>query len=231
MSKFQHDLRLLLFILLIHILQLGNHLQFFNRKLLIALVVNQQQLVDIVIDDLHDPVPQPAQPLHINHKLTAGHTVVFVFDKNLQKLHEHRNRVHNVVDLLVLLQTIINLNKVGHLQNVDLLHHTVLLLLWVCLVQLCVRCYEVNATRKLVNRSPASHSNCNLFFRKDLTDILNLAHTMKVNETQPIHNHFKLFSIQVVNDLLHHFVLGHQNKDVVQRDLRFFKVWGRQILF
>ncbi len=159
---------------------------------------------------------QTAQPLHINHKLTAGHTVVFVFDKNLQKLHEHRNRVHNVVDFLVLLQTIINLNKVRHLQNVYLLHHTVLLLLWVCLVQLCVRCYEVNATRQLVYRSPASHSNCNLFFRKDLTDVLNLAHTMKVNETQPVNDHFKLFSIQVVNYLLHHFVLGHQDKDVVQ---------------
>lgn len=74
----------------------------------------------------------------------------------------------------------------------------------------------MNATRQLINRAPNSHTRRYLLLRQYLTNVLHLAHPIKVNVTQPINNHFELFSVQVINDLSHHLVLSHQDKDIVK---------------
>ncbi len=77
---------------------------------------------------------ETAEPLHIDDKLTTWQTVVFMLDKNFQKLHEHRYRINDIIDLLILLQTIIHFDKVRHLQDIDLLDHAVRFLFGVSLV-------------------------------------------------------------------------------------------------
>ena len=47
---------------------------------------------------------------------------------------------------------------------------------------------------------------------------------MKVYKAQAINHHLKLLSVQVMNDLLHDFVLSHENKSIVQRYFRFFEI-------
>ena len=146
---------------------------------------------------------QTAEPLDIDNEFTTRETVVFVFDKNLQKLHEHRYWIYDIVDFLVLLQTVVNLDEIRHLYDIDLLHQTVVLFLRVGFIELCVSGYEMNAARQFINGSPASCSDRNFFFRKNFPNVLYFADTVKINVTQAIDHHLKFFSVQVKNDFLH----------------------------
>lgn len=110
----------------------------------------------------------------------------------------------------------------------NFLHQTITLLFWIRFVKFRMCCDKMNAACKLIDCSPSSYTRYNLLFREGLTNILNPLHSIKVNITQSINHHFKFLSVQVINYLLHYFVLSHQDKNVVKWDSRFFEFWQWQ---
>ncbi len=57
LSQLHNNLRLLFLILFINTFQLWNNLHLLSRKLLTALIINQQQLIDIILNNFHNPKP------------------------------------------------------------------------------------------------------------------------------------------------------------------------------
>lgn len=226
LGEFVDDLRLFFLVLFVDGLELLDDGEVLRGELLLQLVVEQEEFVDVVLDDLHHAVPQAAEPFYVDHELASGEAVVLVFDEDLQELHEHWDRVDDVVDFLVLVEAVVHFDEKRHLEDLDFFHEAVVGLLRIGLIQLRMRGDKVYTARELINRTPASHPMRDLFLREHLPDILHLAHPMKIHITQPIDHHLQLFSIQIVDDLLHHLVLGHQDENVVQGNAWFLEVGG-----
>jgi len=226
LGEFVDDLGLFFLVLFVDGLELLDDGEVLGGELLLELVVEQKELVDVVLDDLHHAVPQAPEPFYVDHEFASGEAVVLVFDEDLQELHEHWDRVDDVVDFLVLVETVVHFDEERNLEDLDLLHEAVVGLLGIGLVQLRVRGDKVYTAGELINGAPAPHPMRNLFLREHLPDILDLAHPMEVHIAQPIDHHLQLFSIQIVDDLLHHLVLGHQDEDVVQGNAWFLEVGG-----
>ena len=93
------------------------------------LIAQQQNFIYVVFNNLKNFDPESTEPFYIQNKLAPRNIAVFMLYHHCQKLHKHGNRIYDIVDFFVVLQLVIYLHEVRHIQNVNLLHQAIVLFL------------------------------------------------------------------------------------------------------